>query len=86
MFHFLCECLQRKVAPSVSEILQANQQHAVCVDGQCFESLDDIVPMQTPSTPPSMLQVVPLLLLISFLAYTRSRGTLSTGAEKQVSH
>lgn len=85
MFHFLCECLQRNIAPSVSEIMRANQQHTVCVGGQCFQSLDDIIPMQATSTPSSTLQVVPLVLLISFLVYTRPRGVLPSGTEKKVS-
>ena len=61
----LCECLLDYDHPSISNILQQVQQHTVCTGTQCFESLDDLAPMQAP-LPQQVFG--PMLLLSVMLA------------------
>ena len=41
----LCECIFGLVGPTVSEIMRNVQTASVCTNAQCFESIDDLIPM-----------------------------------------
>ena len=77
MFQFLCECLSTNyVHPSVAEIIEVLNRHTVCTGTQCFESLEDIIPMQIPSTynTEAMTQTFYFIAFVTLLALNRPRN------------
>lgn len=41
MFEFLCSCIQHMRTPGVQDVLRGIQQHTVCTDIQCFDTMQD---------------------------------------------
>ena len=78
MFQFLCECLSKNYGnhPSVSEIIEVLNRHTVCTETQCFESLQDMIPMQMPSNHNNevITQTFSFLVIITLLALNRPRN------------
>lgn len=77
MFDFLCECLSNNlVHPSVAQILETLNRHTVCTGTQCFEQLQDFIPMHTPPANNEIvsMQTLSLIAVLCVLAWTRPQN------------
>ena len=72
MIEDVCVYIQHMLMqPSAQDILERLQNNQVCTAHQCFESVDDMIPMPMPAEQdggfPLMMFVAAILLLMAFI-------------------
>lgn len=83
----LCECISNHNHPKISEILETLNRNSICTGTQCFESLNDLIPMTPPTQPSAVdafLSILPFFVLLTFLATTRPPHLLEGRKPKRV--